>query len=291
MIVECVPNFSEGRDPVIVASIARAVSAMPGALLLDTTSDQDHNRSVLTFAGSPQAVMDAAVAAVHAAVEKIDLTRHAGVHPRLGVADVIPFVPVNGVTLEECAAFAREAGARIWDELRVPVYLYEAAARRDECRRLENVRKHAPHGLMPDIGEGRHPTAGVSVVGARKFLIAWNINLRTTDVAAARAIARSIRESSGGFPAVKSIGLPLESRGQAQVSINLVDFERTPLYVVFDAVKRLCDERGIEIAGSELIGMIPAAALESSRGRDLQWENLRPELVLENRLKDAGLTA
>lgn len=285
MIVECVPNFSEGRDPVIVAAIARAVSSVSGALLLDQTSDQDHNRSVLTFAGSPDAVMDAAVAAVGASVEKIDLTRHSGVHPRLGAADVVPFVPVEGVTLEECANFAREAGARIWNELHVPVYLYEAAALRSECKRLENVRKLAPHGLVPDIGEGRHPTAGVSVVGARKFLIAWNINLRTTDVAAARAIARAIRASSGGLPAVKSIGLPLESRGQAQVSINLVDFEQSPLYVVFDAVKRLCLERGIEIAGSELIGMIPAAALASSDGHDLQWENFRPELVLENRLR------
>lgn len=288
MIVECVPNFSEGRDPLIVAAIAQAVSSVPGAVLLDKTSDQDHNRSVLTFAGEPQGVMNAAVAATRAAVEKIDLTRHAGVHPRLGAADVIPFVPVQGVTLEHCAEFARETGARIWDELRVPVFLYEAAALRPECRRLENVRRLAPQGLAPDIGEGRHPTAGVSVVGARKFLIAWNINLRTSDVAVARAIARAIRESSGGLPAVKSIGLPVESRGQAQVSINLVDFEKTPLYVVFDAVKKICEERKIEIAGSELIGMIPGAALESSRGHDLRWENLRPELVLENRLSGTG---
>lgn len=285
MIVECVPNFSEGRDPVIVSAIGRAVSSVPGAALLDTTSDQDHNRSVLTFAGAPGNIIEAAVAAVRAAVGHIDLTKHSGVHPRLGAADVIPFVPVQGITLEDCAGFAREAGARIWDELRVPVYLYEAAALRAECQRLENVRRMAPHGLAPDIGEGRHPTAGVSVVGARKFLIAWNINLRTTDVAAARAIARSIRESSGGLAAVKSIGLPLESRGQAQVSINLVDFYRTPLYVVFDAVKKICDERGIEIAGSELIGMIPEAALAGSHGHDLKWENLRPELVLENRLR------
>jgi glutamate formiminotransferase len=285
MIVESVPNFSEGRDPMIVASIARAVSAAPGVTLLDTTSDQDHNRSVLTFAGAPQAVADAAFLGVRQAVAKIDLSRHAGVHPRLGAADVIPLVPVEGTTLEDCAALARTLGARIWEELGVPVYLYEAAALRPECRRLENVRRLAPAGLAPDFGAGRHPTAGASVVGARKFLIAWNINLRTTDLAAARAIASAIRESSGGLPAVKSIGLPLESREQVQVSINLVDFERTPLYVVFDAVKQICDARGIGIAGSELIGMIPAAALASSRGHDLQWENMRPELVLENRLR------
>jgi glutamate formiminotransferase len=269
---------------VIVASIAKAVSSLPGVLLLDTTADPDHNRSVLTFAGTPQAVANAAVAAVRVAVERIDMSRHAGVHPRLGAADVIPLVPVDGVTLEQCAGFAQELGARIWTDLRVPVYLYEAAARRPECQRLENVRKLAPLGLAPDLGEGRHPTAGASVVGARKFLVAWNINLRTTELKAARDIARAIRESSGGLPAVKSIGLPLQSREQVQVSINLVDFEQTPLYVVFDAVHRLCEEKQIEIAGSELIGMIPAAALASSSGHDLKWENLRPELVLENRL-------
>jgi len=289
LIVECVPNFSEGRDPVIVASIARAVSSTPGVLLLDTTSDQDHNRSVLTFAGASQAVMDAAMDEVGAEVAKIDLSRHAGVHPRLGAADVIPFVPVDGVTLEECAGLAREVAARIWDELRVPVYLYESAALRPECERLENVRKLAPIGLAPDFGEGRHPTAGASVVGARKFLIAWNINLRTDNLAAAREIARAIRASSGGLPAVKAIGLPLKSREQVQVSINLVDFERTPLYAVFDAVKRLCEQGNIEIAGSELIGMIPAAALAGSRDHDLQWENLRTELILEHRLREAGM--
>jgi glutamate formiminotransferase len=284
LIIESVPNFSEGRDPVIVASIGRAVSSIPGVSLLDTTSDPDHNRSVLTFAGTPAAVVEAAFFAVRAAVAKIDLTRHAGVHPRLGAADVIPLVPIDGITLEDCAILARGLGERIWNELAVPVYLYEAAALRQDCRRLENVRKLAPTGFPPDIGTGRHPTAGASVVGARKFLIAWNINLRTADLTAAREIARAIRESSGGLPAVKSIGLPLESRGQVQVSINLVDFERTPLYLVFDAVKERCDARGIEIAGSELIGMIPAAALRSSEGHDLQWENMRPELVLENRL-------
>ena len=276
MIIECVPNFSEGRDPVIVSSIASAVSEVEGVSLLDTTSDPDHNRSVLTFAGTPLAVADAAFLAVREAIAKIDLTRHAGVHPRLGVADVIPLVPVDGITLEECATAARMLGARIWDELGVPVYLYEAAALRPECKRLESVRRLAPSGMAPDFGTGRHPTAGASVVGARKFLIAWNINLRTGDLEAAREIARGIRESSGGLPAVKSIGLPLKSRGEVQVSINLVDFERTPLYVVFEAVKEQCDARGIEIAGSELIGMIPGAALRSSVGHDLKWQNFPP---------------
>jgi glutamate formiminotransferase len=284
VIIESVPNFSEGRDPLIVAGIGKAVSGVAGASLLDTTSDADHNRSVLTFAGSPEAVSEAAFAAVRAAVERIDISRHAGVHPRIGAADVVPLVPVNGVTLEDCAELARKLGRRIWDELHVPVFLYEAAALRQECRRLENVRKLAPAGFEPDFGIGRHPTAGASVVGARKFLIAWNINLRATDVAIARAIAKEIRESSGGLPAVKSIGLPLESRREVQVSINLVDFERTPLYIVFDAVKERCERLGIEIAGSELIGMIPRAALQSSAGHDLHWQNFRDDLVLENRL-------
>lgn len=284
MIIECVPNFSEGRDPVIVASIGQAVAAVPGAKLLDTTSDQDHNRSVLTFAGAPDAVVEAAFESVREAAAKIDMSRHAGVHPRIGAADVVPLVPIEGITLEECAQLARALGARIERELGVPVYLYEAAALRPECKRLENVRKLAPTGFPPDYGTGRHPTAGASVVGARKFLVAWNINLRTHDLAFARGIAREIREASGGLPAVKSIGLLLESRGQVQVSINLVDFEQTPLYVVFDAVKQRCNAAGVEIAGSELIGLIPAAALASSEGRDLQWENMRPELVLEHRL-------
>ena len=284
MIIECVPNFSEGRDLGIVKSIAAAVALVPGVSLLDTTADQDHNRSVITFAGKPDAVVEGAFQAVRQAVAKIDLTTHAGVHPRIGAADVVPLVPVEGITLEACAALAATLGERIWTELHLPVYLYEAAARRPECKRLENVRRLAPTGLAPDFGAGRHPTAGAAVVGARKFLIAWNINLRTTDVAFAQQIARGIRESSGGLPGVKSIGLPLESRQQVQVSINLVDFELTPLYEVFDAVKQRCDERGIAIAGSELIGMIPAAALRSSAGHDLQWENFRPDLILENRL-------
>lgn len=284
MIVECVPNFSEGRDPAIIATLGNAVAAVPGAHLLDTTWDVDHNRSVLTFAGSADPVTEAAFQAVRVAARLIDLNQHAGVHPRLGAADVVPFVPVSGVSLEQCAVLARATGRRIWEELQIPVYLYEAAALRPECVRLENVRKLAGAGLTPDYGEGHHPGAGVCVVGARKFLIAWNINLLTTDVEAARAIAREIRESYGGLPAVKAIGLPLRSRAQVQVSVNLVDFEQTPLYAVFDAISQRCRVRGIEIAGSELIGMIPAAALESSAGHDLKWENMRPDLVLENRL-------
>jgi glutamate formiminotransferase len=278
--VECVPNFSEGRDAGVVDTIAHAVSGTPGARLLDRTSDADHNRSVLTFLGSPGAVAEAAFAAVQAAVAGIDLTVQTGVHPRIGVADVVPFVPVLGITLAACAELARETGQRIWDSLRVPVYYYEAAALRAECVRLESVRSLARAGLVPDVGHGRHPTAGACVVGARKFLIAWNISLHSRDLAAARTIAEEIRESGGGLRAVKALGLPLESRGQVQVSINLVDFEATPLYVVFDAVASRCRRLGIEIAGSELIGMIPPAALEASHGHDLHWQNLTSERIL-----------
>lgn len=286
MIAECVPNFSEGRDPAIVAALANAAGGAIGASLLDVTSDCDHNRAVLTIAGQPSAVAEAALAAIAVAVARIDLTSHAGVHPRVGAADVVPFVPVENIALHACAELAVAAGERIWAEFRVPVFLYEAAARRPECVRLENVRRLAPAGLAPDIGEGRHPTAGACVVGARKFLIAWNINLRTDDVRIAKAIAREIRESNGGLPAVKALGLPLASRGQSQVSINLTDFEATPLHTVFSTVAARSRDFGVEVEGSELIGMIPAAALESSRTHDLRWLNLRPDLILENRLKD-----
>ncbi len=284
MIVECVPNFSEGRDPAIIASLGNAVQSTEGASLLDTSWDVDHNRSVLTFAGSPGAVGAAALDVVRVAASLIDLSSHTGVHPRLGAADVVPFVPVSGVSLADCAELARTTGQRIWEELRIPVYLYEAAALRPECVRLENIRKLVAGGLVPDFGDKPHPTAGVCVVGARKFLIAWNVNLLTSDVSVARAIAREIRESSGGLPGVKAKGFPLRSRAQAQVSINLVDYEQTPLHAVFDAVVDRCKARGIEIAGSELIGMIPAAALAASSAHNLKWENLRPDLVLENRL-------
>lgn len=277
MKIECVPNFSEGRDRSVIEAIAAAVRSVEAVSLLDITSDQDHNRSVLTFTGPPDAVAEAAFRAIREAAQRIDLTSHQGVHPRLGAADVVPFVPLSGATLADCAALAHQTGRRVWDELRIPVYFYEAAALRPECSRLENVRKRL---VPPDLGVTPHPTAGVSVIGARKFLIAWNINLDSTDLAAAKAIAKAIRQSSGGLPAVKAIGLPLVSRGQVQVSINLVDFEQTPLHIVFDAVARLTAEQGIRIAGSELIGMIPQAALDSSAGHNLHWLNLHPELIL-----------
>ncbi len=280
MTVECVPNFSEGRDRTVIAAIEQSVTAVHGATLLNSTSDADHNRTVLTFAGEAAAVAEAAFAAVAEAVARIDLTRHEGVHPRLGAADVVPFVPLAHATIEDCVSLARQTGERIWNHLRVPVYLYEAAALRPECARLENVRTRAIAGLPPDIGDERHPTAGYCVVGARGFLIAWNIILESTDLGAARAIAREIRQSGGGLPAVKALGLALPSRGRVQVSINLTDYRQTPLQTVFEAVTTHCHARGIPIEGSELIGMIPEDALDATRGHDLRWLNMRPDLVL-----------
>jgi glutamate formiminotransferase/glutamate formiminotransferase/formiminotetrahydrofolate cyclodeaminase len=281
LIVECVPNFSEGRDPQVIGALEQAVRSVRGVRLLNSTSDADHNRSVLTFAGDPEAVANAAFASVAAAVASIDLAKHEGVHPRVGAADVVPFVPIEGVTLEDCATLAHTTGERIWNELRVPVFFYEAAAKRPECARLENIRRRANADLPPDVGDGRHPTAGYCVVGARNFLIAWNIVLRSNDLAIAKSIANEIRESSGGLPAVKALGLKLASQGKVQVSMNLVDFRRTPMHVAFDAVRRGAEKRGVGIEGSELIGLIPQAALDASKGHDFRWINMRSDLILE----------
>jgi len=289
-IIECVPNFSEGRDQGTIAELALAAGSVHGAALLDQTSDRDHNRTVLTIAGSAEAVAEAAFRAVTQAVERINIRVHEGVHPRVGAADVVPFVPVTNASLELCTEIANQVAERIFNELGVPVYLYEAAARHPERARLEVLRSPSFTG-DPDIGAGHHRTAGVSIVGARRFLVAWNINLHSQDLEAARAIARAVRQSSGGLPAVKSIGLELKSRGQVQVSINLVDFETTPLHLVFDRVRAEAEARGIEIAGSELIGLIPRKALDLSAGHDLRWlvgERIE-DFVLEDRIAAARL--
>lgn len=280
MILECVPNFSEGRNDATLDAISRAIEThVP---LLHRTSDKDHNRTVYTFAGEPDGVQSAAFAAIAVAKEKIDLRQHTGVHPRFGAADVIPFVPVEGITLDEAATLARDFGRRVWQELGIPIYFYEAAA--FERRPLEFIRKNIPLGLQPDFGTGLHPTAGAICLGARKFLIAWNINLLTTSLNVARQIAREIRQSNGGLPGVKALGIALERRGQVQVSINLVDFEASPLHVVFQAVEQRCRALQVDIAGSELIGLMPRAAVELSAGFDLRWLNFTDESILENRL-------
>jgi glutamate formiminotransferase / formiminotetrahydrofolate cyclodeaminase len=297
-IVECVPNFSEGRDQSKIDAIAQSITEVPGVALLDRESDADHNRCVLTFAGPPEAVAQAAFRSVERAAALIDLTTHRGAHPRIGAADVVPFVPVEGVTLEDCVALAERVGNEIWSRLGIPVYLYEAAAKQPDRTNLENIRRGQFETLLaemetvasrhPDIGEPKcHPTAGATVVGARKFLIAYNINLGTPDVSIAKRIAKTIRFSSGGFRCVKSMGVTLASRNLAQVSINLTDFEQTPVHVVFETVRREAERYGVPVVGSEIVGLIPKKALELAAGYFLRCENFRPELVLENRIAEA----
>ena len=297
-LVECVPNFSEGRDPVVVAAIARAAASVPGIMILDLQRDIDHNRSVLTFAGPPDSVAEAAVAAAGVAARHIDLNKHAGVHPRIGAADVIPFIPLRGITLEECAALARAAGEQHWKRNGVPVYFYDAAALQSDRTRLEQIRKGGFRLLRsaaltdpyrrPDVGgPALHPTAGASVFGARKFLVAYNVNLRTSDVALAKSIAKKIRASSGGFPCVKALGVFLQSRNLAQVTTTLTDFEVTPVHVVFNAIRDEAARAGVEVQGSELIGLIPRRAVELAGSTDFRWERWDDSMVLETRMEMA----
>ncbi|HYM11818.1 MAG TPA: glutamate formimidoyltransferase [Bryobacterales bacterium] len=295
-LVECVPNFSEGRDPALVEEIVSAIRSVEGVAVLDREMDADHNRSVITFAGPPEAVVEAAVRAVERAAARIDLNHHRGAHPRIGAADVVPFVPLAGVTLAECVELARRAGEEIWRRCRVPVYYYEAAARVPERASLENIRRGQFEGLReevkvnparrPDVGGPElNPTAGATVVGARKFLIAYNIYLATADVGVAKRIAKKIRTSSGGLPCVKAMGV--EARGRAQVSMNLTDFEETPPHAVFEAVQREAAAEKTSIASSQIIGLIPKRALEMAAAFYLQVENFEPRLLLENRLAEA----
>ena len=291
-LVECVPNFSEGRDPAKVDAIVEAMK-LPGVYLLDREMDADHNRCVITLAGDREAIQEAAIRGVGKAAELIDLTRHQGAHPRLGAADVIPFIPIEGVTLEDCVAMARHVGAEIWKRYQIPVYLYEAAASTPERQNLENIRRGQFEGVReeiatnparkPDFGESRlHPTAGATVVGARKFLIAYNIFLNTPNVDIAKSIAKAVRFSSGGMRFVKASGFLV--RGLAQVSMNLTDFEQTPLHRVFEFVKREAERYGVLPISSEIVGLIPKRAIEQAAEWFLQLENFDSSLILENRL-------
>jgi len=274
-LVECVPNFSEGRDPEKVRQLVAALISVPGVSLLDQEMDADHNRCVITIVGPKEAIGEAAVRGVGKAAELIDLTRHQGAHPRIGAADVVPFIPVQGVTLDDCVEIARWVGAGIWHRHRIPVYLYEAAAARPDRVNLENIRRGQFEGLReeiatnseraPDFGTPRvHPTAGATVVGARKFLIAYNINLNTPDVGIAKAIAKAIRFSSGGLRYVKAMGVDLKARNLAQVSINLTDFEQTSIFRVFEMVRNEAARHGVTIVDSEIVGLVPKRALEDN---------------------------
>lgn len=298
-LIECVPNFSEGRDSSKIDAIVAVMSGVPDAWVLDRSSDPDHNRTVVTLAGEPEAVAEAAIRGVGKAADLIDLTKQTGAHPRIGATDVLPFIPLEGVSIEECVALARRTAREIWERFRIPVYFYEAAAIRPERVNLEDVRKGEFEGLRedalrapdrsPDVGEPRlHPTAGATAVGVRKLLIAYNIHLNTNDTAIAKSIAKSIRFSSGGLRHVKAIGVSLRSRGIAQVSINLTDFEQTPLHRVFEMVKREAERHGCKVVGSEIIGLIPRKAIELSAEYYLQLENFSPARILENRLTAAA---
>jgi glutamate formiminotransferase len=299
MLVECVPNFSEGRKGETVERIARAIESVKAATVLNRHLDADHNRSVITFVARPEHVVDAALRAVSTAAKLIDLREHTGQHPRIGATDVLPFIPVSGVTMDECIALAHHAGRRIWQELSIPVYFYERAALRPDRFRLENVRGQGFEQLReeigrnpdraPDVGEPKlHPSAGGIAVGARPFLIAFNVNLLSSDLSIARRIARAVRERDGGLRFVKALGFELQSRGLVQVSMNLIDYEQTTIARAFAAVHHEASRLGVTISGAEIVGLLPRAALDRSAAYFPLLENFRETLVLETLLESIG---
>ena len=295
-LVESVPNFSEGRRAEVIDAVLDAVRRSGPVSVLDFSSDPDHNRSVLTLAGTTQAVRAACLALVAACVEHIDLRTHTGAHPRMGAVDVIPLVPIRGLAMQACVALARELGAEIARRHDLPVYLYEKAATAPSRRNLADIRKGGFEGFPakikdplwnPDFGPTRvHPTAGCVAVGAREFLIAYNINLASADLDLAKSIARLIREKDGGFACVKAMGVLLKDRNLAQVSINMTDFRTTPLHVVFDRVREEAARHGVGIAGSEIVGLVPADALFQAARHSLRLEEFDASRVLERRLEE-----
>ncbi len=295
-IVQCVPNFSEGRRKEVVETIVAEIEGVGGVKLLDWQTNESHNRAVVTFVGEPDAVKEAAFKAARKAAEVINMEEHKGAHPRMGATDVIPFIPISGVTMDECIDLARELGRRIAEELKIPVYLYEEAAFRAERKNLAAVRKGEYEGLKetislperhPDFGAPRlHPTAGATAVGARPPLIAFNINLDTDDVSIAKKIARAIRGSSGGFRDVKALGIMMEERNVAQVTINMCNYKTAPLYRVFEVVKAEAARYGVNVLGSEIVGLTPADALIEVAEYYLRLEGFRKDQVLEKRLQE-----
>jgi len=295
-VIESVPNFSEGRRQEVIEEIVGAVRARPGVSVLDLSSDRDHNRSVLTLAGSEEALFDATMALFDRALALIDLRSHKGEHPRMGAVDVVPFVPVRGATMKDCVALARRVGQEVASRFKLPVYLYEEAASSELRRNLAEIRKGEFEGFpgkirkpewAPDFGPAEvHPSGGVVAVGARPFLIAYNVNLATAELSIADRIAKAIRHSSGGYRYVKAMGVALEKRGIAQVSINMTDFRRTPLHRVFETIRSEAARYGVEIVGSEIVGLVPQDALLAAAEHYLRIEEFSPDLVLENRLEE-----
>jgi len=292
-LVLCIPNFSEGRRPKVIDAIVEEVRKVKEVRLLDVKADVNHNRVVVTFIGGPEAVKKAAFLSCAKATSLINMEEHHGEHPRIGATDVIPFIPVRNITLEECARLANDVAREIAEKLEIPVYLYEAAAKRPQMKRLPDVRKGQYEGLKqeistperkPDYGPSRmHPTAGATAVGARNFLIAFNVNLGTNDLKIAKRIANAIREARGGYRGVRAIGVMLDDRKVAQVS-TMVDFVETPLYRVFETVKFEAARYGVNVIGSEVIGLTPAQALLDAADFYLRLEDLTPNQVLENNL-------
>jgi len=294
-VIECVPNVSEGRRSDVVARMADAIRAVRGVRLLDFSSDASHNRSVFTLAGDAAGVEAAVMALFERAIADIDLRTHRGEHPRMGAVDVVPFVPIEGVTMDECVALAKRVGAAVAERFKIPVYLYEEASTNPARKNLEDIRrgefeglaaKMATEGWAPDFGPREpHPSAGAAVIGARMALIAYNINLATDRLDVAKKIAAAIRQSSGGYRYVKAAGFKLEDRGIVQVSMNLTNYEKTPIFRVFETVKREAERYGVSILESEIVGLVPSAALNAAAQFYLQIEGFKPDQVLENKLR------
>jgi len=294
-IIECIPNISEGRRPEIINGIADAIRAVPGVRLLDYSSDASHNRSVFTIAGDAAPLKAAVLALFKYTIREVDLRTHEGEHPRLGAVDVVPFVPIEGATMDECVRLAKDVASEVARRFGVPVYLYEEASANPARKNLEDIRrgefeglaaKMATEGWAPDFGPSTpHESAGATVIGARMPLIAYNINLNTDRLDVAKKIAAAIRQSSGGFRYVKAAGFKLEDRNLAQVSMNLTNYEKTPIFRVFETVKREAERYGVSILESEIVGLIPAAALHGAAEYYLQIAGFKPDQILENKLK------
>lgn len=293
-IIECVPNFSEGRNQEKIAQLVKEVVSTEGVKLLDYSSDKDHNRTVITFCGDAKGVKEVAFKLIKKASEIIDMRYHKGEHPRIGATDVVPFIPVKNATMEECIQIAREVGEKVGSELSIPVYLYEEAATTPERKNLENIRRGEYEGFFekikqpewkPDFGpQEMNPKSGATVIGARNFLIAYNVNLATDNINIANKIAKAIRFSNGGYRYVKAMGVELKERGIVQVSMNLTDFNKTPIYRVFETIKAEASRYGVNVIGSEIIGLVPAKALFDVADYYLRIENFSENMVLENRI-------
>jgi len=296
-IIESVPNISEGRRPEILEAAVAAMKAVPGLRVLDVQSDKDHNRSVLTVVGDERSLKDGLLALFEVATSRIDLRNHQGEHPRVGAVDVVPFIPIEGASMKDCVALAREVGQAVAERFQVPVFLYEEAAAAPHRRNLEDVRRGQFEALtermrdplwQPDFGPAApHPSAGVVVVGARMPLIAYNINLGTPDVEIARRIAKAIRHSSGGYRFVKAMGVMLEERNVAQVSINMTDYKKTPLFRVFETVRSEAARYGVSVIGSEIVGLVPSQALIDTADHFLRLEDFDPAQILEQKIRQA----